>query len=141
MAIDYTTNLGKLRLLLKDVDEDHPLFSNDELNAFLDINNDDIFMAAADACRALATNAARGAILYRLLGQNIDIDKRKIPEWLYKLASKFEARAGMNATAQFVNWHLHIDRDGHDDTDYDDSEDDDEAYYHDLHYLNGGEVE
>lgn len=53
MAIDYTTPVGQIRLLIPDTAEPY-LFSDDELKAYLAISRDNIKRAAANAVDAIA---------------------------------------------------------------------------------------
>lgn len=66
MAIDYTTDVGKVRALIPDVEEiDYDdsgtasfLFASEQIEALLGINGDNVRRAAADALDALATSEA-----------------------------------------------------------------------------------
>lgn len=58
MAIDYATNLGRVRLVISDVDEDNLTLSDAQLEAFLDMNGDNVRRAAADALDTIATSEA-----------------------------------------------------------------------------------
>jgi hypothetical protein len=58
VAIDWTTDIGKVRLLISDVDETAFTFSDDEVTAFLGIEPDDVRLAAALALETLASNEA-----------------------------------------------------------------------------------
>lgn len=55
---DPATDVGRIRLLTSDKDEDNPIFMDEELEAFLSINGNDMLLAAADALDALASNEA-----------------------------------------------------------------------------------
>lgn len=54
-----TTPLDETRLLLGDTDTDNVVLFDEELDWFLSENSDDPYLAAADACDALATRFAR----------------------------------------------------------------------------------
>lgn len=58
MAIDFTTDIGMVRLLLNDVDEANLVFSNEEIQAFLDLEDGSVKLAAAQAIDTNATNEA-----------------------------------------------------------------------------------
>ena len=61
--IDYTSSVGQVRVLIPDLrkledlrdlrNEPRYLFTNDEILAFLAINNGNVKLAAADACDAI----------------------------------------------------------------------------------------
>lgn len=65
MDVDYTTDVGRVRLLIPDTEERSdprdlrippaPLFADEQIQAFLAINNGNIKRAAADALRTIAT--------------------------------------------------------------------------------------
>ena len=57
MPVDLTTDLGKVRLLISDVDDTAFTFSDAEVQAFLDLE-DDVRLAAAQALETLASNEA-----------------------------------------------------------------------------------
>jgi len=49
----------KVRFLVGDKDDDHQMLSDSEIAFALSENNDDIYMAAADLCEALAAEFSR----------------------------------------------------------------------------------
>ena len=51
---DITTNVGKLRLIISDNNSDSYIFEDDELDFFLDRNDNNITRTAIEICRALA---------------------------------------------------------------------------------------
>lgn len=64
--IDYTSSVGQVRVLIPDLrkledlrdlrNEPRYLFTDDEILAFLAINNGNVKLAAADACDAIGTD-------------------------------------------------------------------------------------
>jgi len=66
--IDYTSSVGQVRVLIPDLrkledlrdlrNEPRYLFTDDEILAFLAINNGNVKLAAADACDAIGTDKA-----------------------------------------------------------------------------------
>lgn len=58
MAYDVTSDEGKVRLLLNDVDDTDQVFSDDEIAAFLSLENGNVKRAAAQAIDTNATNEA-----------------------------------------------------------------------------------
>jgi len=57
MPLDLTTDVGKVRLLVSDVDYSDLTFSDDEVQAFLDLEGD-VRLAAAQALETIASNEA-----------------------------------------------------------------------------------
>jgi hypothetical protein len=58
MAIDLTTDLGKVRLLISDMDEANLIFQDPEIGVFLDMTGDVVLLAAAKALEVIAGNEA-----------------------------------------------------------------------------------
>ena len=57
-----STNLQKVRLLIGDTDIDNPLLEDAEIeDVFLELSNDDIYIAASQAARAIAATFSREA--------------------------------------------------------------------------------
>lgn len=57
-AIDFGSDVGKVRLLISDVDAGELVFSDDEIQAFLDLEGGSVKLAAAQAIDTNATNEA-----------------------------------------------------------------------------------
>ena len=57
MAVDFTTDAGKVRLLLNDTG-DSQVFSNDEITAYLELEGGNIKLAAAQALETIADDEA-----------------------------------------------------------------------------------
>jgi len=55
---DPTTPNGKVRLLAQDFDRENAIFSDDEIQAFMDMNEGDFRYAAASALEVIAANEA-----------------------------------------------------------------------------------
>ena len=65
MPVAFNTNVGRVRLLIPDIEERSDprdlrqppslLFADEQIQAFLDINNGNVKRAAADAVRVIAT--------------------------------------------------------------------------------------
>ena len=65
MPVAFDTNVGRVRLLIPDIEERSDprdlrlppsyLFTDEQIQAFLDINNGNVKRAAADAVRVIAT--------------------------------------------------------------------------------------
>ncbi len=78
MAFTYypTTTRGRVRLLVSDTDlavTKNQIFSDAEIDGFLALENQEIYMAAAAACEALAASAAKSNIAWSAAGQSIDL--------------------------------------------------------------------
>lgn len=56
MAIDYSTPIGRVRLLIADVDEDNLLLADDQITGYLGIERQRVKRAAAQALEAIATS-------------------------------------------------------------------------------------
>jgi hypothetical protein len=53
---DLTTACGKTRLYAQDTVAANAIFSDDEIDAFLTANSNDVYLAAADALEIIAAN-------------------------------------------------------------------------------------
>lgn len=132
MTIDYTTSAGRVRMLIGDTGS-VAIVSDAEVTAALALNGSDVYGAAADLCRAIAASAAKSAIAYDVLGGELKVDRRAIPDKYLALADRYEARIGATDTSTgFVDWSLRIDATGKDDTEYEDGGDD--AEYFEEHF-------
>ncbi len=58
MAIDYTSNIGKVRVLTGDTNETSLKMSDEELQAMLELNNGVLNLAAANALESMAVKVA-----------------------------------------------------------------------------------
>lgn len=86
MAFTYntTTDRGRVRMLITDRDEENPIFQDDEIDAFLDMNDDSIRLAAASALETIATDQA--LVLKVLVLLDTETDGAKVAEALMKRA-------------------------------------------------------
>lgn len=91
MAIDFTTDVGKVRLLLNDVDETRLVFSDDEIQAFLDIEGSSVKLAAATAIDVNASNEALASKVLRT--QDLSTDGAKVAAALREHAARLRAQA------------------------------------------------
>jgi hypothetical protein len=80
-----------MRLMLGDTNSDTFIFEDEELEAFYSLAGSEILSAVAMACRAIAVDASKQAIAYRLLSDAIEIDKTRVPDYFIKLADKIES--------------------------------------------------
>ena len=103
-----TTERGKVRLLLFDTTDgtygtDYN-FSDADIDALLEQNSDSVWLAAADACRALAVKNATSAIKFAIPGA-IELDKKEVSKMLMALATKYESRAtsSVDTITEFID--------------------------------------
>ncbi|MCI0550523.1 MAG: hypothetical protein L0287_06185 [Anaerolineae bacterium] len=68
---DVTNEVGKVRLLITDTDSSHPIFQDDEINAFLALN-DGVKRSAAAALDVIASNQTLILKVIRLLDISTD---------------------------------------------------------------------
>ncbi len=98
VTYDLTTDIGKVRLTTGDKTVSDPIFTDEELQVFLDNNGDDINLASADALEAWA--AQYGA----------NVDSEKIGDYNYsqsiitKLLSMAKALRDKAASAPAIAW-------------------------------------
>lgn len=90
MAIDYTTTLGKVRLLTADLDEAAPLISDDVLTGYLTLNGDAPLLAAADALDAMATSEV--LLARKIRTQDLATDGPAVAAELRRQATVLRAR-------------------------------------------------
>ncbi len=101
---DLTTAVGQVRLQISDTDVADAIFSDEELQVFLDANSDDVLLASAQALRSIAASAARMAKLRKTL--NFTADTRQVAESLLKTANELQKQA--NSVVAFGNAQLAV---------------------------------
>ena len=69
-ATSISTDLAKVRMLIRDTDASKPLFTDEEITAIL-VMDADLYMAASLACRAVATDKSKTAMVVQMPGTNI----------------------------------------------------------------------
>lgn len=91
MAFTYNpaTDIGKVRLLIMDTVEAGHIFEDDEIQAFLDMNEQILNLAAADALISIATN--RALLGRRIKVLDIDVDTREAAASLLSLSDRLRA--------------------------------------------------
>lgn len=92
---DVTTPVGRVRLLISDTDPAAPVFSDDEVLAFLDMAGQVVLVAAADALEAVATNEA--LVLKVIRSQDLQTDGASLSKELQARADSLRARAYASA--------------------------------------------
>lgn len=101
---DPTTARGRVRLLLSDTDASDStkqIFTDAEIDAFLAMEGNELYAAAAAACESLAANTARSAILMRL-EKLLAIDRKEIPKHFRELAMMYRKRS-VSAPAEEID--------------------------------------
>lgn len=91
MIIDFTEPLGKVRLLITDIDEDNLVFGDHHIDAYLDLNDGNVHRAAADALDAMATTEV--LLSKKIRTQDISTDGPAVAADLRKLAASLRAKA------------------------------------------------
>lgn len=92
-VIDYTLPLGKVRLLITDVFdvEGDRLFTDAQLDAFLELNDGNVWRTAAKALVVIATSELMVSKVIRT--QDKTTDGAKVSAELRALAATYEAKA------------------------------------------------
>lgn len=123
MAFTYTngTARGQVRLMVADVntaDATKQIFNDAEIDDFLTLENQEVYPAAAAACRSIAADTSRSAVAYTTL--NMRIDRSKIPDHYRALAKDYMARATAGEPSEFFDYaDVVIDTYGRDLSEYD----------------------
>lgn len=95
MDYDLSTDAGKVRLLLNDVDADSEVFDDDEIQAFLDLEGGNVKRAAA---QAIDTNADDQALASKVLRDHeTTTDGAKLADALRKRAAVLREQADREA--------------------------------------------
>lgn len=86
---------GKVRLLISDTDTvtaANQVFTDAEIDAFLSLESNEVYAAAASAAQSMAANASRSAIRY-IAERIFEIDKQKIPAHFLALSKMYRERS------------------------------------------------
>jgi hypothetical protein len=88
MAFSYvaSTSIGRVRLLISDRDEDTAVFSDEEIDAFLALEDNDIRLAAASALEAIAANET--LVLKRITALDLTTDGPAVTKSLLEIAKR-----------------------------------------------------
>ena len=89
-----TTSRGRVRLLLGDTntaESNKQIFTDAEIDAFLSIESNEVYAAAAAGAESIAASTSRSAIAWEALGT--DLDLRDVPKRYLDLAKTWRARA------------------------------------------------
>ena len=91
MAIDFTTPVGRVRLLIADLDESAFLLTNEVVDAYLSLHEENVYRAAADAMDAMATSDV--LLSRKIRTQDLQTDGPAVATDLRKRAAELRARA------------------------------------------------
>lgn len=90
-VIDYTTPLGKARLLSADLDPNAPLLTDEQLQGYLALHDDNPYRAAADALDAMATSEV--LLSRKIRTQDLATDGPAVAAELRKQAAYLRGKA------------------------------------------------
>jgi hypothetical protein len=94
------TPIGLVRQLCTDRDPDHEIFSDEEIEALLDLNNGNVRYAAADALDQIATSQA--LILKYIEVNGLKTNGQAVANALHQQAESLRARAAVEAAEDDV---------------------------------------
>ena len=101
---DFSTDAGKVRLLISDIDTAAPIFNDASVEAFLDVSGGNVKRAAAAALMVIAVNET--LVQKRISLLDLRTDGPAEAEALRKLAVQYRAEAdeeGARATGS-IGW-------------------------------------
>ena len=98
MAIDLTSDLGRIRLLTADLNEGALLLTDEHLRGYLDLNEGNVYRAAADALDAMATSDV--LLSRKIRTQDLSTDGPAVAADLRKQAAVLRARAAAAEEAE-----------------------------------------
>lgn len=104
MAWTYDTELStdkdKVRLYIGDTLSNIPLLSNEEIEAELSLNEDDVFRTVESLCRALSARLGREAVVE--IKDVLKDEKQAQAKHFLLLAEKYANRTAMGSTS--IGW-------------------------------------
>lgn len=107
---DTTTSRGRVRLKIGDTDTSDStkqIFDDDEIDAFLAMENNEVLGAAAAACESLASATARSAVMYRAV-RLLEIDRRQMPQHFRALAEQFRKQMNEQTPSEHIDSFDHV---------------------------------
>lgn len=113
---DVTTNRGKVRLLLTDTSTTSGTWDDSEIDAFLSLAHENVFMAAKIGCLD-AANDLKKLMAVKLFGE-VYVDPTTAKRDLIALAKEYGEMALCDAEAQTIQLQQKVDKYGRDRTDY-----------------------
>lgn len=94
-SIDYSTNVGRVRLLINDTDYDH-VFSDDEIDVFLALEGESVKLAAAQALDTIADDEALTSKVIR--SQDLSTNGASVATGLRQRAKELRAQSGSGSS-------------------------------------------
>lgn len=96
ITVDPSTDIGRVRLLATDLSEDEPLFTDEQIEAFLSVESDSVKRAAA---LALETIAVSEVLISKVLttSDGLRTDGAKVADSLLKRAKTLRDQADVEA--------------------------------------------
>lgn len=95
VSIDYSGNLGRVRLLINDTDEDQ-VFSDEEIDAFLALEGDSVKLAAAQALDTIADDEALTSKVIR--SQDLSTNGSAVAAGLRARAKELRTQSGSGSS-------------------------------------------
>ena len=90
-SYDLSTNVGKVRNLIRDVVQSTAILTDEEISANLTMKGNDIYATAALCCRSIAT--AKSLVAKMRKAGNYSEDSRSIYQAYLDLAKQYEEQA------------------------------------------------
>ena len=91
MAIDYTTDAGRVRLLATDTDEAAPIFTDAQILGFLAVEYGHVLLSAAQALDTIASSKAMLAKKVQIGG--LKVDETSVAKSLHERAESLREQA------------------------------------------------
>lgn len=91
MPLDYSTSAAQVRLLINDTTQADPVFSNDEIAAFLTMESDNVKRAAAQALDTIADDEVLTSKVIR--SQDLSTDGASVADGLRSRAKELRSQA------------------------------------------------
>ena len=95
---DVSTEIGKVRMLVGDKDETNILFHDEEVSAYLELNEDNVRRAAAGMLETIASNETMVLKVVRLL--DISTDGASVARSLREHAAQLRIEADLADSAE-----------------------------------------
>lgn len=90
-TFNTTTNIGRVRTLINDTTEASAVLSDEEINVFLGLESNDIYMSAASALESIIINKQ---LLSKLIAAgDYKEDNRNVADKLGKIAERYRQAA------------------------------------------------
>jgi hypothetical protein len=90
VPIEFTTDVGKVRLLIADLDESAFVLSAEIIEGYLALNDDSVLLAAADSLDAIATTEV--LLAKKIRTQDLSVDGPAVAAELRAQAARLRAR-------------------------------------------------